>query len=535
MTTFLSNYPKANLVLGLFLLLGCEAKAQTVTYAEHIAPLIYTHCTSCHRDGEIGRFPLTNYQEVMSWATVIRQVTQVRYMPPWQPDPTYSRFVGENVLTDTEIQQIADWVAGGMPRGDMALEPTPPTFPTGSQVGVPDLTLSFAEMLHHPAGGDDYRVVVLPTGLTQDRDIKAIEMRPGNGNIVHHVLFSWDTTGTARQNDANTPEYGYTNFSGFGVPNTDARQFPSYAPGQKSRSFPDGMGQRLPANADLLMQIHYAPTNVDAFDSSSVNLFFTPTPATRQVQQYVMLPNSLTNGPFIIPANQEVTFHGQFTVPFNATLLNVGPHMHMLGKSWEVFAIKPNGDTVNLIKLNKWDFHWQGNYSFPRLIRISPGTVIHAYATYDNTSNNPHNPNNPITDVTWGESTTEEMFYLSFFFTSYQVGDENIVIPEDTLQLGPPLISALHQFEMPKNKLYPPYPNPTQNGLDIAFKLVSAPTVMRFEVVDAFGRVAHFSEAYYHQGDQLHHLDLPKLANGIYFLRLRGEGFDETRSFFIQH
>lgn len=115
----------------------------------------------------------------MSWGTAIRQVTQVRYMPPWQPDPTYSNLLGQNTLTTTQIQQIADWVADGMPRGDVALEPTPPTFPTGSQLGTPDLTLSYAEMLHHPAGGDDYRVIVLPTGLTQDRDIRAVEMRPG--------------------------------------------------------------------------------------------------------------------------------------------------------------------------------------------------------------------------------------------------------------------------------------------------------------------------------------------------------------------
>lgn len=511
-----------------------EVAAQQVTYAEHIAPLIYRHCTSCHRPGEIGRFSLTNYQEVTSWGNVIRQVTQVRYMPPWQPDPNYSTFLGQNYLSDAEIQQISDWVNDGMPRGDMALEPTPPEFTQGSQLGTPDLTLSFSEMVHHGPGSDDYRVIVLPTGLAQDKDIRAIEMRPGNGNIVHHVLFSWDTTGTAQQNDAATPEYGYTNFSGFGVQNADARQFPSYAPGQKARNFPDGMGQRLPANSDLLLQIHYAPTNVASTDSSSVNLFFTPTPATRQVQQYVMLPNTLTNGPFIIPAGQVKTFHGQFTVPFNATLINIGPHMHLLGKSWEVYGVKPNGDTLRLIKLDDWDFHWQGNYSFPSLVKLPMGTVIHAYATYDNTTNNPNNPNNPPVNVSWGESTTDEMFYLSFFFTNYVTGDENVVLPNDSIVLGPPLISALHQFEMPMNKFYPPYPNPARGELDLAFTLATAPTTLRFEVLDCMGRRVHAEAAYYTQGAHLRRLNLPELAAGAYFVRISGGEFMETRAFSVE-
>ncbi len=507
--------------------------AQAPTYAEHIAPLIYTHCTTCHRDGEVGRFSLTNYQEVVSWANVIRQVTQVRYMPPWQPDPNYSHFLGENTLSDAEIQQIADWVAAGTPRGDIALEPTPPEFPTSSQLGTPDLVLSFSEMLFHEAGGDDYRVVVLPTNLAQDRDISAIEMRPGNGNIVHHALFSWDTTGQARQNDANTPEYGYTDFAGFGVSGADARQFPSYAPGQKARRYPPNFGQRLPAGADLLMQIHYAPTSVDAYDSSTVNLFFTPAPATRQVQQYVMLPNTLTNGPFVIPADSLVTFHGQFTVPFNASLINIGPHGHLICKSWEVFAIKPNGDTIQLIKIPNWDFHWQGNYSFPSLVRLQMGTVIHARGTYDNRASNPNNPHNPPQTITWGEGTTDEMFYISFFFALYQNGDENIVLPNDTLQLGPPLISAATEFDMPTNKFYPLYPNPTDGTrLSAAFTTTRPSSQLRFEIIDLMGRSILLDNATYTAGAHLRDFTLPtSLSAGLYWLRISGEGFWEQRPF----
>ena len=75
------------------------------TFADDIAPIIYIHCTPCHRTGEIGRFPLTTYQEVSAWAVVIRNVTQTRYMPPWKADPAYRSFLGENYLTNTQIQK----------------------------------------------------------------------------------------------------------------------------------------------------------------------------------------------------------------------------------------------------------------------------------------------------------------------------------------------------------------------------------------------------------------------------------------------
>ena len=76
-----------------------EASGQ-VNYSEHIAPIIYKNCTSCHRAGEIGPFPLTNYEEVSTWGRMIEFVTEIKYMPPWKPDQSYSNFVGENALTD---------------------------------------------------------------------------------------------------------------------------------------------------------------------------------------------------------------------------------------------------------------------------------------------------------------------------------------------------------------------------------------------------------------------------------------------------
>jgi hypothetical protein len=519
------------LLFAVLLVLWLIPKAHSqVNFAEHIAPIIYTHCTSCHRPGEIGTMPFTNYQEIRAYGTAIAYVTGIRYMPPWKPNHNYSNFLGENVLSDQEIQQIADWVTAGMPRGDSLIEPTPPQYSQGSQLGTPDLVLSFSQSYTH-VGSDDYRIFVLPTGLSQERAVAAVELRPGNASIVHHALFSWDTSGTARQRDAQTPEYGYTQFGAFGIATADINQFPTYTPGQKPRRFPNGTAQRLPANSDFLIQMHYGPTSQAQTDSSTINIFFAQPPVTRYVQQYVLLPNSLTNGPFVIQPNQVKTFHGQFTVPFDVSLISIFPHMHLLGKSWLVYAVRPNGDTVRLIDIPNWNFNWQGFYNFPRFIKLERNTVLHAYATYDNTTNNPFNPSNPPQTSRWGENTTDEMFYLAFMYVPYANGDENIVFPQDTVVLGPPrLPSSLSHWQLPDNKLYPPYPNPSKGTLTLGF-VTTDYEPLSLEIIDIRGQVVQqpLLDQPYLPGQHQLQLQLPDLPNGLYALRLRGRNWERVQ------
>lgn len=158
-----------------FLLLGLCLTLQSVgqvNFSEHIAPIIYENCTSCHRLGEIGPFSLTNYEQVLGWGATIRYVTEIQYMPPWKPDRAYSKFVGEKGLTAEEIQLISDWVDAGTPQGDPSLEPPLPNFPSGSQLGTPDLVLEMSEDYFIKGNNqDDYRVFVLPTGLTEDKEL----------------------------------------------------------------------------------------------------------------------------------------------------------------------------------------------------------------------------------------------------------------------------------------------------------------------------------------------------------------------------
>ena len=425
-----------NIILIVLSAFSLRPIAAQITYSEHIAPIIYENCTSCHREGEIGPFPLTNYDEVASWRGMVKFVTEIKYMPPWKPDPSYSHFVGENVLTDAEIELIANWVDAGAPQGDPALEPALPTFPSGSQLGEPDLVLEMAETYTIEGNNeDDYRVFVLPTELIEDKEIAAVEFRPGNTKAVHHVLLAYETAGAGRAKDAESEAFGYESFGDWGVPVEGT--FTGYTPGIKNVFYPEGIGVTLPANADILAQVHYAPLPSDETDQSSINIFFKESldPVERQIQNRRVTPLDLPGGffSFLIPPNEITTFKSEIEITEDISLISIYPHCHYLGKNWEIYAVTPQQDTIHLIRINDWDFNWQGAYTFDRMKKIPVGTVIHTSASYDNTLDNPYNPSNPPTRSMWGEGTTDEMYLVGITFVPYQSGDENIILDSDLL------------------------------------------------------------------------------------------------------
>jgi hypothetical protein len=506
--------------------------SQSLTFAEHIAPIIYEHCTSCHREGEIAPFPLTNFEEVVNWGSTIQYVTQIGYMPPWKPDPDFREYQRENYLTVDEKQKISDWVDAGMPQGNPSLTPAPPVYPSGSQIGVPDLVVSFSQSYMHQGNNqDEYRYFVLPTGLTEDKNIRAMEFRPGNKQIVHHALVWEDTTGAAAAADALTPEYGYSGGQGSGT-NLNQIQLPGYVPGASPVIYSQGITQRLHAGSDLKIQLHYAPSAADESDSSSINIFYENGPANRLLQSYIMLPtgNTLVNGPFIMPPNETREFHGVFTVPFNISLYGVAPHCHKLGTHWNVYAVTPAGDTINLIRINDWDFNWQGAYQFRQLLKIPAGSVLHAFAGYDNTTNNPSNPNSPPQIVSWGEGTADEMFYLPFLYLPYLPGDENIVF-EDENPVG-----QANEFIQVQDKLFPIFPSPASEMARYGFTLETSGMV-EISLLSIDGKLVSkpVPTRFHLPGYHINTLNLSGLTSGVYVLEMNKDGQRQSQKLVVQH
>ena len=199
-----------------------EASAQTPTFHADIAPIIYDNCTGCHREGEIGPMQFTTYEEISSQGSFIDYVVQSGQMPPWAPDHNYTELVGERYLTAEELTLISDWVSAGTPEGDLAENPGLPSFPEGSQVGTPDLILEMPEPYVHGADGQEqYQVFVIPTGINETKEVRAVEIRPENSNIAHHGLIGYTNAAgvvaQAQALDEDSEEPGYESFGGYGV------------------------------------------------------------------------------------------------------------------------------------------------------------------------------------------------------------------------------------------------------------------------------------------------------------------------------
>ena len=294
----------------LLLLCSMVALSQTeeITFTKDISPIIYNKCTSCHRSGESGPMHFTSYEEVASLGSMIEYVTQNNYMPPWPPDPDYTdhSMLDERFLTVDEKNLISEWVKQGLPEGDPELEAEMPIFTEGSAIGLPDYIFQLEEEYFIEGNNqDDYRVFVFPTGFTEDTYIKAIEFRPDNREAVHHALMMVDVTGTGAEQDAESPDVlGYEAFGGFnleGVSPNDYVFLGGYAPGMNPVVWNGELGMKIPAGADLLCQIHYAPSSVDEWDRSSINIFTKPaSEVEREVKMKMWLRLDID-----IPANTE--------------------------------------------------------------------------------------------------------------------------------------------------------------------------------------------------------------------------------------
>jgi mono/diheme cytochrome c family protein len=407
----------ACLVLGAVSMWPLTGAAQTgpeqVTFTGTIAPILYGHCVECHRTGGAAPFPLLSYEDVVKRGALVADVTKSRYMPPWHAAHGFGEFVGERWLTDRQIAQIADWVERGMPKGDSARMPDLPTFTDGWQLGEPDLVLEMPAGFELPAGGPDvYRNFVLPTGLTEDRWVRAVELRPRARRAVHHALFAYTGGGSLSKRDGADGQPGFAGSMAVGVlPGPGGSGgLGGWAVGARAMSFPDGMEVRLPAGSDFLLQVHFHLTGREETEQSAVGLYFSDTPPTKAGAS-IELPALFGFGAGIdIPAGDaNYTIRDAFTLPADVRVHSAYAHAHYLGREMKVDAVLPDGSTTPLLWIRDWDFNWQEFYAYKEPVRLPKGTRLEATLRYDNSSSNPRNPHNPPQRVQWGLESFDEM------------------------------------------------------------------------------------------------------------------------------
>lgn len=504
-------------------ILFCSAwsatSAQSPTWTEDVACIVYSHCAPCHHEGGPAHFSLMTYADAYYWRIDMRNVTQVRYMPPWPPDEDYRSLAHERSLTQDEIDVIAAWVNNDAPEGPPGSAPDPPVFTNEPVIDQPDITAIMEDYVIPASTTDLYRCFVLDIDYPTDRYITGMEVIPGNTSMVHHALVFQDTSGQAQVLDDGDIEPGYTSFGGIGV--DGAKLIGIWVPGADPLFTPPGMGIKLLADADIVIQIHYPATSTSEVDSTRINIQLSPGGFVRDLAIDPILDHvyAITDGPLIIPPNEVRTFHAEYTVPFPATITAIGPHSHLLGKRMKAYAVRPGNDTVPLIDIPDWDFRWQGMYSFRQPIYLPTNTVVYGEAAYDNTVNNPDNPNSPPDWVWLGESTTNEMMLFYFAWTFGFPSDENIVVDNSPH-------AAHHQDcivdfnigvdEMNTASLFRVWPVPAHGTITVHCDRPGADVRLH----DISGRVILRERV----SDRQHRLEVSGLSRGTYVLELTGPG-----------
>ncbi len=426
-----------------------EEKSTTITYTEHIAPIIYKNCTSCHREGEAAPFTLYSYNDLKQRSKLVKFVTQTRFMPPWPADASYTHFVDEKVLTQEEIDMIGRWVDGGCVLGDSSKMPPLPYFVTGSQLGKPDLVIKLRDVFKIKGDVQDrFLLMRVPYEIPKDTFIRVIEVVPDNRKVVHHVnaqllSYEYEKKKDVMKGNVVVDIKDYPTimeaYKKLDLPNDDG-SFPmmtqsvtNYLPGVTPPVYPNGIGgyKMKRKGALFLKDMHYGPSRIDTTDQTTFNVFYSPVPPKRPTQEFQMgtFGVSPIEPALVIPANTIKKFITKYTLPFDISVLTVNPHMHLLGKSFWAYAVTREGDTIPMIKINKWDFRWQYFYTYKTMLKIPRGATIIVEGVYDNTSNNPNNPFSPPRLVAEREGsmrTEDEMFQFIITYLPYQSGDENI-------------------------------------------------------------------------------------------------------------
>jgi len=386
------------------------------TFNKHIAPIIFEYCAACHHPGGSGPFSLISLADVRKRAKQIATVTRSRYMPPWLPEPGYAEFIGERRLGDEQIRLIQQWVDAGTPEGDPKDLPLAPQFNESWQLGKPDLIVRMPEAYTVPAeasnsGNDVFRNFVIPIPVASTKYVRAVEILPGNKQIVHHANILIDRTGSSRGLDEKDPGPG---FGGMEVAIESETFEPDshflfWKPGTVPWVEPDGMAWRCDPGTDLVLNMHLQPSGRPEKIQAEIGLYFADKPQT----VFPMLLQLEHDGALDIPpGKKDFVVTDDFTLPVDVDVLGVYPHAHYLGRDIQGFATLPDGTKQWLIRIRNWDLNWQAVYKYSRPISLPKGSVISMRYSYDNSAENPRNPNHPPKRVVAGNKSTDEMGHL---------------------------------------------------------------------------------------------------------------------------
>jgi hypothetical protein len=405
------------LVAGMTVVMACRAGTAPppVTFSKDVAAILERNCQGCHRPGEAAPFSLLTYQDARPWAKAMKEAVRLKKMPPWFADPHYGRFSNDRSMSQKDADTIADWADAGAPQGDPKDLPPALRFEEGWSIPKPDLVIQPPMAFQIPASGTvEYQKIILPSGFTEDKWVQFAEARPGDRARIHHMILYIREPESHWLRDEKPGVFFVAPKPPEGAA-VDTSALPSdflvgYAPGQPPEIMPPGQAKLIKAGSDLVLEIHYTTNGTAATDhGSKFGLVF-----ARETPKERVLTLSATNGKFKIPAGDaNYRVDSEFELGTAVRLASLHPHMHGRGKDFEYRVVYPSGETQTLLRVPRYDWHWQLWYNLTQPIELPKGAKIECTAHFDNSPNNPDNAD-PTKDVVWGDQSWDEMM-VGFF------------------------------------------------------------------------------------------------------------------------
>ena len=367
-----------------------------VSYAEDVAPILMDKCVSCHQQGGIGSWAMSDYNMVRGFSLMIREVVRTKRMPPWHADPESGHWSNDRSLTTEEVQTLVSWIEAGAPKtGDAdplaEANQIKPEWEVAEVLGDPDYVITLPATEVPATGVVDYIDLYVDNPIGRDVWVQAAEILPGDRTVLHHTISMY---GERTWFDKLVGDFS---------PRGALRH---YAPGISNRPFPANTGVFLPADASFEFQMHYTTTGLATVDQTKVGIWVYDEPPQHSMQSF-FIQNRRINIPAGADNHRE---EKTVVVPKDALLYSLLPHAHYRGKAAEFRAFYPDGSEELLLSVPNYDFNWQTAYEFSSPKFVPAGTKLVQTNWWDNSARNRANPD-PTRDVEWGDQSWEEMLF----------------------------------------------------------------------------------------------------------------------------
>lgn len=367
---------------------------EAISYSDHVAPVLKKRCVQCHSQGGVGPFAMSSYRKVKGWSEMIGEVILTKQMPPWHADPHIGTFANDSGMTAEEARTVSEWIRAGSPRGDGPdpLEDFHPEQPEWV-LGTPDAILDLPRQEVPAEGIVEYRYVYLDSPFDRDVWLRAAEIKPGNTQVLHHVIVTSEKASEEKGNKLS------------------GQWITGYAPGTAPATCPEGTGVFLPQGHRLKFQLHYTVSGREEEDLTRLGFYL-----LEEAPPKTLKTHAIAHSKFRIPPHdREYREAYRKKIGEDILIYGVNPHMHFRGK-WMHFTIqRPDGSEEPLLSVPNYNFNWQRTYHLAQPVPVAAGSELIIRNAWDNSVMNLHNPD-PTKSVRWGDQSFEEMFFATFTY-----------------------------------------------------------------------------------------------------------------------